>query len=403
MSETRVIYSVVILFSLVSGLIAWINSDANSDSSIKQTARNECQYVTVGFGENGTVPIHAEKFVSGLEIPWGLAFLPNGDILVTERPGRLRIIKNGSLQPKSVANFQVGNTREGGLLGIALHPNFTSNRYFYVYYTGVKNGEPVNRVQRYILADDHNSAIPDLVVVDNIPAAGVHDAGRIKFGPDNMLYIATGDARVPANSQNATIRSGKILRITPDGGIPNDNPNPSEPWFVRGIRNSQGFDWLNSRTLVITDHGPSGEYLARTGGDEVNIARAGDNLGWPITWRCETQGKMVAPILVWQGAVPAGGAAIYRGNKIPEWTGSLLIGTLGSRHLHRVVFDLNGLPNMQSHEVYLQGEPPQGYGRLRDVENGPDGYLYVTTSNCDGRGVCPSDKDSILKILPGSR
>lgn len=185
--------------------------------------------------------------------------------------------------------------------------------------------------------------------------------------------------------------------MTPAGEIPAADPLPETPAFLTGIRNTQGFDWPDSDTLWLTDRGPSGE-LGRTGHDEINVAQGGDNLGWPEIYGCRSQAGLVAPVLSWQQAVPPGGAAVYTGDAIPAWQGDLLVGTLGSKHLHRVSFDADG--NLAAHERYFSGDPPQGLGRLRDVAMGPDGQLYVTTSNCDGRGRCPPSGNRILRIVP---
>ena len=315
-------------------------------------------------------------------------------MLVTERAGRIRLVRDGELQPSPVATINVTDSGEGGLLGIAAHPDFTNNRLFYVYYTVNNNGAQVNRVERWQLSQDGLSASPDRIIIDNIPVALYHNGGRLRFGSDGMLYIGTGDARNPEFSQDINSLAGKILRLTPDGQVPEDNPFSNNPVFIIGIRNTQGFDWLDESTLVVTDHGPSGE-LGRTGEDKVLVARAGDNLGWPTTQNCQAENDSVTPSLVWREAVPPGGAAIYTGNAIPEWQGSLIIATLGSRHLHRVVFDSQSLGSVRSHEVYLQGE----LGRLREVITSPDGELYITTSNCDGRGSCPPERDKILRIV----
>jgi glucose/arabinose dehydrogenase len=187
--------------------------------------------------------------------------------------------------------------------------------------------------------------------------------------------------------------NGKLLRLTPEGEIPDDNPKAGNPVFISGIRNTQGWDWPdeNDAGLIwFTDHGPSGEMLRR-GHDEVSVAKAGQNLGWPDIYGCETYESMVSPIISWKDAVPPGGAAIYKGNSIPGWRNSFIIGTLGSRHLQRVVIEND---NLKEHEVYLQDQ----IGRIREVIMGNDGELYITTSNCDGRGNCPSDKDMILRI-----
>lgn len=364
---------------------------AIAQSSPAAAPANACELVETGFGPAGQVPIRVEEVVSGLEVPWGIAFVANGDLLVTERAGRVRLVRAGKLLPHSVAMVATTGSAEGGLLGIALHPEFASNRFFYLYYTTTKNGTPVNRVERWQLSSGGAAAAVDRLIIDNIPVAQYHNGGRIRFGPDGMLYIGTGDARSPDTSQNPNSLAGKILRLTPDGQIPADNPVANSPVYISGIRNTQGFDWFNRSTLWVTDHGPSGD-LGLYGHDEVSVARAGDNLGWSRIYGCEQAAGLVRPALTWTEAAPPGGAAIYTGNAIPEWQGSLLIGTLRSEHLHRVVLSPSG--QLQRHEVYLQGE----YGRLREVIMGPDGDLYVTTSNCDGRGSCPAALDKILRI-----
>lgn len=357
----------------------------------------DCNLVKSGYGPAGTVRVHATTVVTGLEVPWGIAFLPGGDWLVTERPGRIRLVRGGDLVREPVATVPIANGAEGGLLGIALHPQFDRNGLFFVYATVDRDGRAENQVLRYRLADDHRSASFDRAIVTGIHAAQFHDGGRIRVGPDGMLYVGTGDARDPMRAQSSTSPNGKLLRVTPDGAVPPDNPIPNSPVFLLGIRNTEGFDWIDQTTLAVTDHGPSGE-LGRSGHDEVNVARAGENLGWPDIYGCETEKGKRAPALTWEDAVPPGGAAIYTGSSIPEWRGNLLVGTLRSKHLHRVVFDPADPRRVTSHEVYFEGDPPSGFGRLREVVMGPDGELYVTTSNCDGRGSCPADKDRILRI-----
>jgi glucose/arabinose dehydrogenase len=346
-----------------------------------------------GYGRQGQVDVQVEEVATGLEVPWGMVFLPGGDLLVTERPGRVRLVRGGQLQAQPVATIDTAASGEGGLLGIVAHPDFAANRLFYLYYTTASRGAAVNRVERWQLSPDGRSAAAERVIVDNIPAARFHNGGRLRFGPDGMLYIGTGDARQPETSQDVGSLAGKILRLTPEGGIPSDNPFPGKAAFLLGIRNTQGFDWLDATTLWVTDHGPSGE-MGRSGHDEVTVARAGDNLGWPTIYGCASRPSMLSPSLTWETAVPPGGAAVYTGNAVPEWQGNLLIGTLRSRHLHRVVFDRRDPRRVQSHEVYLQNT----WGRLREVIMGPDGALYVTTSNCDGRSSCPPEKDKILRL-----
>lgn len=251
-----------------------VNPSVAQATPATPTRANTCQLVESGFGSAGTVNVRVEEVVSGLDVPWGIAFLPNGDMLVTERPGRVRLVQGGQLQPQAVATAPVSANGEGGLLGVALHPDFASNRLFYLYYTADQNGTVVNRVQRWQLSADGRSASPERIILDNIPVARFHNGGRIRFGPDGMLYVGTGDARSPDTSQNRNSLAGKILRLTPEGQIPADNPFPNNPAFITGIRNTQGFDWVNSSTLWVTDHGPSGD-LGLYGRDEVNVATAG--------------------------------------------------------------------------------------------------------------------------------
>ncbi len=360
-----------------------------------------CQLIDDGFGPKGTVPVRVDTVVTGLEVPWSIAFVPGSsarDMLVTERPGRIRLVRNGTLVPQPVATVPVSQKDESGLLGLALHPRFAEERSLFVYYTAQKGGREVNRIQRYRLDESGTTARPEAIVLDDIPAAKYHDGGRIRFGGDGMLYVGTGDSREPQLAADPNSVAGKILRIAPDGRVPSDNPFAGRPAILVGLRNVQAFDWLDDGRFVIADHGPSGE-LGRKGHDEISIARAGQDLGWPRTYRCDPSAGAVTPLLVWKEAAPPGGAVFYRGDRIAAWKNSLLVATLKSKHLHRVVFDTS-FARVIHHEVYFEGEPPRGYGRLRDVVTGPDGAVYVTTSNCDDRGTCPADKDRILRINP---
>ncbi len=383
----RIISPIILLLLILPG--------CNQKMGNHITEKNGCNLVISGYGPEGKVEIKTETVLTGLEVPWSIAFLPDGDALVTERPGRLRLVRdiynNAQLIPEPVITVQTAATAEGGLMGIALHPDFENNRLFYMYITTFEGDDIYNKVERYRLSENNTSAQSDRIIYREISAARIHDGGRIHFGPDGMLYIGTGDASKSDRSQEPQNPNGKLLRLTPEGEIPDDNPINDSPAWLTGIRNTQGFDWPGDNSVVwLVDHGPTGERL-RFGHDEVNVARAGDNLGWPPIYGCEIQDDMIPPILTWKDAVPPGGAAIYTGDAIPEWKGNLIVGTLRSRHLHRVVIENNELVN---HEVYLQDE----FGRLREVIMGNDGELYITTSNCDGRGNCPEEGDKILRI-----
>ena len=373
-------------------------------------------------GQPGEVPLNVEVIAAGLEVPWGLAILPNdnADLLVTERPGRVRLIQNGEVVPEPVLEFGVsilpplfGNPlagSEGGLLGIVLHPEFAANRQFYLFYNiDNADGVQIGQIARYTLADDSRSATFDRVIMDDLPAGLHHQGGRMRIGPDGMLYVGIG-AYDPPEAQNPDTVAGKLLRMDLDGGIPADNPDPDSYIYVSGIRNTQGYDWFDDRRIVMVDHGPSGFELNMpelAGFDELNVVTAGDNLGWPLVWGCENQEGLVNPALAWEGSVPPTGATFYRGDRMREWTGSFLFTTVGlnerftgrpmhGRHLHRVVFDEDDPYTIVSHEVYLQN----AYGRLRTIVSGADGYLYMMTSNCDNRGECPPEGDKILRIGP---
>lgn len=347
-----------------------------------------CVQVDYGFGRTSEIPLTADVVASGLEVPWGLQFLPDGSMLVGERRGTVVRIEGG--HKREVAHVRVARRAEAGLLGIALHPDFARNRWLYLYYTVDGRRGPKNRVERWRLSSDDRTAVPERVIVDGIPSAPYHDGGRIAFGPDRKLYVATGDATQPALAQDRNSLAGKILRLEDDGSIPHDNPRAGSPIYVLGVRNVESLAWRADGTLAIADHGPSGE-LGRSGHDEITLATAGANLGWPTIYGCEVRPGMQAPALTWSEAVPPGGAVFYDGGSITEWRGDLVVATLKSHHLHHVRFDRDG--NAIEHDIALVD-----HGRLRTAVIGPDHELYVTTSNCDGRGDCPRERDVVLRV-----
>lgn len=355
-----------------------------------------CELVAQGYGPAGTTAVSYEEVVGGLEVPWALAWLPDGRMLISERPGRIRRLEpDGSLT--TLATIPLGaSAQEGGLLGLAVHPEVGQNNWFYLYFTTRGTDGLMNVVERWRL--DGDTATFDRRILDGIPALQFHNGGRIRFGPDGHLYVGTGDAGEPNRSQDPDDLGGKILRITDEGLVPDDNPFSRSATWVLGVRNTQGFDWREDGALVMTDHGPSGLPYegGRSGHDELNLVEPGDNLGWPERYACE-EGLGLRPSVTWTNALPPGGTAIYQGDQIPEWQGDVLIGALGVGlgigHIQRVRLADDGTPLLR--EAYFQGE----LGRIREVVMGPDGSLYFTTSNCDGRGQC-GDGDGVYRVVP---
>lgn len=304
---------------------------------------------------------------SGLEIAWAMAFVPDGRVFFTERPGRLRVIVSNVLQAAPVITLPVSNAGEGGLLGMVADPSFATNGFLYVFVTAPG---PVNRILRLVVTG--STAAQDVVVLDNIPASTArHNGGRLKVGPDGMLYATTGDVNNTALSQNTGSLAGKILRLTRTGGIPNDNPTPGSYVYTLGHRNPQGLAWDALNTLYATEHGESSN-------DEVNRIQPGRNYGWPITQGRGNNPAFVDPIYLFNPETCApSGATFVTGGLIPQWSGDLLFTCLRGVHLHRLRLSGPGSDQVVAEERLFNNT----YGRLRDVVVAPDGAVYVTTSN----------------------
>lgn len=335
--------------------------------------------------------VKVEIVANNLTIPWSIDWLPDGTILFTERNGNLRIIQQGALLEEPLLTLSVGGV-EGGMLGVAVDPNYSENNYIYLYYTYNELLSTSNKLVRYQLTN--GVLIEDKKLLDKIPGGPFHDGGRIQFGPDGKLYVTTGEAGNPDLSQNLNSLGGKILRINSDGSIPDDNPWKDSPIYSIGHRNPQGIDWDESGNLFATEHGPSG--WRGVAHDEVNQIIAGGNYGWPDIIGDEKKENLQNPILhsgkdTWAPS----GAEFYQGDKIPQWTGKYFVATLRGSHLHMIEFDLEN-NSVSSHEKLFQDE----FGRLRDVQTGPDGFLYILTSNQDGRGTPKTNDDKILRITP---
>jgi glucose/arabinose dehydrogenase len=335
--------------------------------------------------------VKVETIADNLEIPWAITWAPDETIFFTERNGNVKVIKNGLVMEKPILSIDVSGG-EGGLLGITLDPKFFENHFVYLYFTYSDFLSTKNKVVRYY--ESNLTLTEDKTVIDNIPGSSVHDGGRIKFGPDGKLYITTGEAGDPNLSQDLNSLAGKILRINSDGTIPEDNPFPHSPVFSYGHRNPQGLDWDVSGKLVATEHGPTG--WRGVAHDEVNLIYPGLNYGWPKTIGSETKSGFVSPILESGNETWApSGAEFYYGNQIPQWTGKYFIATLRGNHLHMIDFDLENNQVLSQEKLFLGN-----FGRLRDVATGSDGYLYLLTSNQDGRGIPNINDDKILRIVP---
>ena len=335
--------------------------------------------------------VKVEIVAENLDIPWSIVWTPDGTIFFTERSGNLRVIQDGIVSEKPILSLDVGGV-EGGLLGIALDPNYSENHYVYLYYTYNDFISTQNKVVRYV--ESNLSLSEDKVLMDKIPGGPFHDGGRIKFGPDDKLYITTGEAGNADLAQDKNSVAGKILRINSDGSIPEDNPFSGSSIYSYGHRNPQGLDWDESGNLVATEHGPSGWHGVAH--DEINVIVSGKNYGWPDIIGSETMDGLVTPIMnTGDDTWAPSGAEFYDGDKIPQWTGKFFVATLRGNHLHMIDFDLEKNKVISDQKLF-DGD----FGRLRDVTTGPDGYLYFLTSNQDGRGVPEINDDRILRIVP---
>jgi glucose/arabinose dehydrogenase len=328
---------------------------------------------------------------SNLEVPWALAFAPDGRLFFTERPGRIRVMVDGQLLPDPVATLPVAAAPgdESGLMGLAIDPSFQDNGFIYVMYSyQAAPGQLLNRISR--LTVDGNQAGGEAVLLDGIPGASIHDGGRLRFGPAAKLFATAGDAAVPSNAQDINSLSGKILRLNTDGTIPDDNPFPGLPVFTLGHRNPEGLAFqLGTGQLFSTEHGP-------VGNDELNVIDAGQDYGWPIVQGIAGNPSFVDPILDFPTSVAPAGATFYDGDRLPGWTGNLFFGTLRGQHVHRVVLGGPDSRQVVAEERLFEG----AFGRIRDVIQGPDGFIYFTTSNRDGRGSPAPEDDRILRIVP---
>ena len=337
------------------------------------------------------------SLVKGLATPWSLAFLPNGDMLVTEKAGKLRIVRGGTLDPQPVTGtpevFAVG---QGGLLEVALHPQFAQNQFVYLTYSKGKDKEGTTALARGRFDGKALVDVKDLLVTDNWNQGGVHFGSKLAFGKDGMLYMSVGERNDRVRAQNTNIHGGKILRLKDDGSVPPDNPFVGKAGykpeiFTWGHRNIQGLAvHPDTGAVWATEHGPQG-------GDELNLIEAGKNYGWPvITFGREYSGEVISPqparegmeqpFMFWAPSPGLSGMVIYSGDKYAGWKGQFFLGALAGTGVWRVGMNERGLAGRE----LMLGALRQ---RIRDVRQGPDGLLYL---------VVDANPGGILRLEPAA-
>lgn len=327
-----------------------------------------------------------------LDTVWEVAHAPDGRTFLTERPGRVRVVEaDGELRSDPWASPPAAETGEAGLMGLALHPGFPDPPYIYLMFTaragGAGDGDLVNRIVRY-REQDGRGARPE-VLVDGIPGASRHDGGRLAFGPDGMLYATTGDATDAGRAQDRDDLAGKVLRMTPDGAVPDDNPFAGSHVWTWGHRNPQGLDFRpGTGRPYVSEHGPDNH-------DEVNRLQAGANYGWPEVRGSDDGGGRFEPA-VWSsgsgGTVAPGGAAFVDAPGSPLH-GAFVFVTLKAEQVHVLELSGDGRAVVQE-AVVLDGH----FGRLRAATWGPDDALYLSTSNLDGRGLPSGGDDRVVRV-----
>lgn len=344
-----------------------------------------------------------ETITEELEVPWSIEFLPDGAMLVAERPGRLRMIQDGQLDPQPIPGLPlITAVGEGGLMDIALHPQFEQNQWLYLSYTATsEEGDIRTRVSRFRLTDGELTEPQAIFAGAPSHSAGVHFGSRLAFGLDGKLYITLGERADPSRAQDLQDLNGKTLRLNEDGTIPDDNPfvgraDARPEIFSFGHRNAQGIAVQpGTGSIFQTEHGPSG-YDGPRGGEEINLVEKGRNYGWPEISYNQRGPGMLAPLILYNEVLAPAGATFYTGNAFPDWYGDFFFANLRDQSLIRLDFD-------ESHNIVGQEKLlHRQYGRLRDVVEGPDGFLYVSTSDNDTYGAGRAGGDRIIRLIPNS-
>jgi glucose/arabinose dehydrogenase len=325
---------------------------------------------------------------NGLDHPWSLAFLPDGRMLVSERPGRLRLIAGGRLQAQPVSGVpEVVAKGQGGLLDVVLHPNYADTGWIYLSFAAPSLRGAHTAVARARLDGNRLADLQTIFKANNIASGGVHFGSRLAFGGDGKLYVTVGERGDSDRAQELDTHNGTTVRLNDDGTVPDDNPfrdtaGAMPEIYSYGHRNPQGMARHPGTGAVwLHEHGPKG-------GDEINIVRPGVNYGWPvITYGRSYAGFSIGegsekdglaqPLLHWTPSIAPSGMAFYTGDRFPAWRGNLFVGSLKFRHVVRV--ELDGA-RVVAQERLLEN----AFGRVRDVRQGPDGLLYLLTDEDDG-------------------
>lgn len=325
----------------------------------------------------GQVPLRDSVVAGNLQLPWEILWGPDDHIWMTERGGRIsRFDPQTGNRSTLITISDVVSNGEGGLLGMALHPSFSSTPYVYVIYNYMNGGNYREKLVRYTYNSSNQTLGNPAPLLDDIAAAGIHNGSRLLIVGDK-LFISTGDASNTSLAQTISSPNGKILRLNLDGSIPADNPQPGNPYWSWGHRNPQGLVYANGR-LYSSEHGPSSN-------DEINIIEKGRNYGWPnVEGFCDESSEssfcssqnVAEPIIAWTPTIATAGLDYYQHDLIPQWKNSLLLATLKNQRLYQLKLNATGNA-IDSSATYLNGN----YGRLRDICISPAGKVYVCTSN----------------------